>query len=362
MAILLTTFMSPSSSSTSIEGGGVYCSMPSGVVTPGWTRLPFDGRRVSDVTASVRNLLFGAVQSHWLSTGHDLCLSRVSVASNYSDSVPHSFSHIGNGGYHPLEELKVSKRCRDTMLTTAEIARTAVEANNNALLVFPGSIHCEPHGHISWAEFQYVIDDYGDIFFEILEDENILRDRGAINPVNVFIGKDILLHGSNMSADIHINDNIPFEDGDFEVVHIEPLEDPLDWGMPDTSRYVHPVYFAKCLTKAINTKYEETMDHPSNRISILGYLRPALVDDESYIRGHFRIDNGDGYSNWKGEPQFEEGDLSTSFPLIDGEIFNLHSEDDGSNISSTLYKLEIIQIELLSVYGVQASCSTYFTS
>ena len=76
-------------------------------------------------------------------------------------------------------------------------------------------VHCEPHEHISWAEFQYVVDEYGgvvsfcffnlpfsfsyvfmnltsflitflfpsDIFFEVFDDENILQDRGASNPV-----------------------------------------------------------------------------------------------------------------------------------------------------------------------------------
>jgi hypothetical protein len=34
-------------------------------------------------------------------------------------------------------------------------------ANTNALVVFPGSVHSEPHEQISWAEFQYRIDDYG---------------------------------------------------------------------------------------------------------------------------------------------------------------------------------------------------------
>lgn len=81
-------------------------------------------------------------------------------------------------------------------------------------MLFPGTVHCEPHEHISWAQFQYIIDEYGgltssvlyhslqylllqlwllfvcnccifssDMFFEISDDENILQDRGASNPV-----------------------------------------------------------------------------------------------------------------------------------------------------------------------------------
>lgn len=36
-----------------------------------------------------------------------------------------------------------------------------LQANNRALLVFPGIVHREPHGHASWFEYQYVIDAYG---------------------------------------------------------------------------------------------------------------------------------------------------------------------------------------------------------
>lgn len=39
-----------------------------------------------------------------------------------------------------------------------------VQANNSALVVFPGIVHCEPHEQISWAECQYVTDDYGGLF------------------------------------------------------------------------------------------------------------------------------------------------------------------------------------------------------
>ncbi|BBG93555.1 Pentatricopeptide repeat superfamily protein [Prunus dulcis] len=61
------------------------------------------------------------------------------------------------------------------------------------------------------------------------------------------------------------------------------VSDVLDWGLPDTSSSIHPIYFAKCLTKVINIKYHKKMDHPSNGVSILGCLRPAFADEEFYI-------------------------------------------------------------------------------
>ena len=74
-----------------------------------------------------RNPFLGSTQFQWLSIGHDLSLWKVSVAADYSDSVPDSSNYMTNGGYHPLEELKVCKKVWETKLTSAETARTTVE-------------------------------------------------------------------------------------------------------------------------------------------------------------------------------------------------------------------------------------------
>lgn len=74
-----------------------------------------------------KNPLFGSMQFNWQSAGHDLCLSKVSVAADYPDSVSDSSSYMSNRAHHPLEELKVSRGIRDTKLSSAEIARTTVE-------------------------------------------------------------------------------------------------------------------------------------------------------------------------------------------------------------------------------------------
>lgn len=71
--------------------------------------------------------LFGSTPAHWLHIGRNLCPSRVSVSADYSDSVSDSSNYRSNQGFHPLEEIKVSKRVRITKLTSAEIARTTVE-------------------------------------------------------------------------------------------------------------------------------------------------------------------------------------------------------------------------------------------
>ena len=48
-------------------------------------------------------------------------------------------------------------------------------------------------------------------------------------------------------------------------------------------------------------EYTKTMDYPSNGVSIVGCLRPAFADEESYIRTLFHCVDSDGYnSDWKG--------------------------------------------------------------
>ncbi|KAJ7960585.1 Pentatricopeptide repeat (PPR) superfamily protein [Quillaja saponaria] len=327
-----------------------FCCSTSHGITSNWTKPPYDGQRVPALTGTrCKTPVFGSTQFHWLPLGHDLCLSKVCVASDYSDSVPDS-SNMSNQGYHHLEDLKVSRKIRQSKLSSAEIARTTVEGNSNALLVFPGTVHCEPHEQISWAEFQYLIDDYGDIFFEIFDDANILEDCGANNPVNALIAMDIPTHENRrVGGEYNIlnrdhDDEFPFDDDLFQVIESEVSTNiPLDWGMPDMSSLVHPIYFAKCLTKAVNAEYDKGMDHPSNGISILGCLRPAFADEESYLRRLYHSEDSDGYNS----------------DQKDGEVFLPNIMGDRRNTGLTLYRLEIIKIELFSMYGCQSVISLH---
>ncbi|RYR00368.1 hypothetical protein Ahy_B07g088499 isoform A [Arachis hypogaea] len=313
-------------------------------------KSPIDGRRVHDFTGMRgKSSVFGSSHFLWLSMGHDLCLSKVCVAADYSDSVPDSSNYMNKQGYHPLEELKVSHNTRPARLSPAETARTTVEANRNALLVFPGTVHCEPHEQISWSEFQYLVDDYGDIYFIISEDANILEDRGADNPVNALIGMDIPIYDNRRTAsqydlfDAGSNEEFPFDDDYVEVLEMEESNFPVNWGLPDTTSIVHPIYFSKCLTKALNMEYDKKMNHPSNGVSILGYLRPAFVDEESYLRMICHPEDVDGYN----------------LERIDTEELRSKSFSDRRDSGLTLYRLEILKIKLYSVYGCQACISNW---
>jgi len=159
----------------------------------------------------------------------------------------------------------------------------------------------------------------------------------------VLIGMDIPIYENRRKAGEYniSSDETLFGDDYFEVLDSELSDTSVGWEMPDTSTLLHPIYFAKCLTKAANMKHSKMMDYPSNGVSIMGCLRPAFADEESYIRTLFHCVDSDGYnSEWK-----------------DGEILSLNPESDQGNIGSTLYRLEIMRIELFSVYGVQSEIS-----
>ncbi|XP_041994107.1 uncharacterized protein At3g49140-like isoform X2 [Salvia splendens] len=308
--MLVSTTPPPSSSSFSLGCSNclrchvepMICSVSHGLSCSS-IKTPFELQRVSQYSGLRREHLFGSAQFHWSLQGRDICVSQVSVAADYSDSVPDSSSYAT--GYHPLEELRDNGRARDAMPTSAEIARTAVEANSKALLIFPSSVHYEPHEQISWAEFDYVIDDFGDIFVEVHDSQNILQDHGASNPVV----------------------DEPNKAGIWN-----------DWGMSENSNWTHPVYFAKCLSKAINVEHTKKMDRPSNGVAVWGFLKPTFIDEEFYLRRLFHD---------------EESDSDTS-DCKDGDIMSYSTKDDGRCGRSTIYRLDIAKIELFSVYGIQS--------
>ncbi|KAG9446106.1 hypothetical protein H6P81_012234 [Aristolochia fimbriata] len=316
----------------------ISCSMSSRTVTGGISPL-FDNRRDSDfcnISSRCRNLFSGATRSPCLHVGQDSSTSKVRVAADYPDFVPNLSSYIGPQGYHPLEEVEECQRSREKLLTDAELARTTLEAHSSALLVFPGMVHSEPHRNHSWSEFHYVIDDYG--------------DREASSPVNVLIGMDFPIYGENdrvtfnniYSFDANGGDGIAFENSNEEVGDTEVAGILMNWGMPDTLRKIHPVYFAKRLTKAVHTKHLRKMDYPSNGLSIVGYLRPAFIDEESHLWRLLPGEDDNGYmSDWKDESSKAAEVADTTYDLM----------GYGRSIRSTLYKLEIFRIELSSVYG-----------
>lgn len=330
--------------------------------TLNWIKTPFDTRRFHDFSSLSfrRRNTFGSIQPCWLATDQDSSLFKVHVAADYSDSVPDS-KYTRDRGYHPLEEVKERPKKKDLSLTDVETARTVVEVNSKGLLVFPARVHNEPHGQVAWSEFQYVVDDYGDIFFQVPDNGNILEDDAANNPVTVLIGMDGPIIGeasvviSDFSDYMDVENFIDMPDENYSKIDTEITDILIEWGMPATMRAIHPIYFAKCLTKAVHDNHGEKMDSPSNGLSIVGYLRPAFIEEESYLRSLFHSEcNGDGYSSdSRDEYNKERGPASGTYGLIDDDKERFDFNDVGSSTDSIIYKLEIMAIELFSIYGKQ---------
>ncbi|XP_071900837.1 uncharacterized protein At3g49140 isoform X4 [Coffea arabica] len=269
---------------------GICCSTSYGI-TGSWTKSVAGIHRISahsGLSFRCDNSFFGVTL--WLPNGHENCNSRVSVAADYSDSLPDSSSYGGDNGYHPLEELRECRRTRVTKLTDAEIARSTVE---NALIGMDISQY--ENRRVDTSEYGFLENNYGD---------------------------DIT----------YLNDYAEFEDSEMLGVRV-------DWGMPDSSSWVHPIYFAKCLTKVVSAEHVKMIDHPSNGVSVWGHLKPAYVDEELYLRRLFDDENNDCYtSGW-----------------TDGEGFS--SSDYGSHKRSTIYRLDIMKMDLFSAYGEQLAIS-----
>lgn len=265
------------------------------------------------------NHSFGSSDGSVFSKTKKLRQPKVQVAADHSDSMSGAFEYQGELGYHPLEEVSECKKPggEDLRLTDAEIARTTVEANHSAIVLFSGLAHRGAPMDISGIELQYIIDDCGDIFIELNNNENILRSPRASNPVNVFIGLDNMhIYGEQKrtAAEDHNKINTDNKDdydeernstsggGDSSI-----SESLRDWEKLDTMNVVHPINFAKKIGKVVSTDYLEKMNRPSNGLVIIGLLRPAYVEEESYLRkflyGPYYSSGDDNYT--------EEDELSS---------------------------------------------------
>ncbi|XP_017430952.1 uncharacterized protein At3g49140 isoform X3 [Vigna angularis] len=283
----------PASSSLSSPSEGICYSTSYGI-TSNSIKLPIDGRRWHDLASTrYKSSCFGLPHLLWPSTGHDQCLSKVNVAADYSDSIPDSSDHMDGQGYHPLEELKGSEDVKPARLSPPEMAKTTVE--------------------------------------------------------NVFIGMDIPIYDNNRRTaneyDIFNNgkdDELFTFDNEDDVVEVSEMEEfniSVNWGHPDSTNSFHPIYFSKCLTKAVNNlEYIKRMNHPTNGVSIIGFLRPIYDEERSYLRWMYHTEDGAVYISG----------LRDSYS---------NSIDDQGNGNSTLYGLEILKIKLYSMYGNQSEIS-----
>ncbi|CAI0403141.1 unnamed protein product [Linum tenue] len=211
--------------------------------------------------------------------------------------------------YHPFEEIvdSASKGSGDVRLTAEETCRTIVEVNSKANVMLTNLVNEEIHENIMWPDMPYVTDEYGNVYFQVKNDEDILK---TLTSKNNYV---------EIVAVLEDDDDV---DGDDD-------SDDEDWEDEDSS---HPMYFAKRLTQIASDDPVDWMKQPPTGLAIQGILRPAFDEEHTDIQRH----------------------MSAS------EDVPGRAEKDGTGpaTGTSFYKLEPIKIQLISADGHQyvSSC------
>ncbi|XP_020107016.1 uncharacterized protein At3g49140-like isoform X4 [Ananas comosus] len=267
--------------------------------------------------------------------------SRNDLLSSRAHSVPENAD--ARSRYHPFEEIEESaptENGESPRLSDAEIARTIIEVNNKATLVFTGFIDNDIQENIIWSDLPYLTDEHGDIYFEVSNDEGPLHTLIADDKiVQVVIGidsaemlteievsapsdfdfglEDVSSEESDTDDDYEMQDEVTIlEEEDDDGVFDEMLN---DWANLETVNSCHPMYFAKKIAEAVSNTNVDWMDQPSASILVQGHLRPAFV---------------------------EESTISKRTP---SEL----NKDQSMQRGSAFFKLEILNIQMVSAYGNQ---------
>ncbi|XP_031389852.1 uncharacterized protein At3g49140-like isoform X2 [Punica granatum] len=326
-----------------------------------------------------------------ISRRKNLARNKVRATAEHLGSASDPIKYNGRAGYHPFEDVAelASGGAGDARLTTAETVRTVVEVNSKATLLFSGVVGDEVHENILWPDLPYATDEHGNIYFQVNNDEDIMRALASdTHMVHVIIGLDTM----EMMNDIEISgpaeidfgiEEIGEEDSDFEEdgedddaedddyeedwVSVLEDEDDLDesdgnlgdWAKLDTMHYSHPMYFAKKLAEVASDDPIDCMERPPVGIVIHGLLRPALIEEKSVIQkllsGHNSsadVNNVEVIVDSKLEDSGTSGQSQAPVSFGDGSMGVEELEkDENLKKDTSFYKLEMIKIQLLSVHG-----------
>ncbi|CAI0403142.1 unnamed protein product [Linum tenue] len=249
--------------------------------------------------------------------------------------------------YHPFEEIvdSASKGSGDVRLTAEETCRTIVEVNSKANVMLTNLVNEEIHENIMWPDMPYVTDEYGNVYFQVKNDEDILKTLTSKNNyVQAIIGFDT----EDMISEMELlnNSGIDFEGIDDEDSDAEEEDDDDDY---DEIASDDPV---------------DWMKQPPTGLAIQGILRPAFDEEHTDIQRHmsgnkFCNDKEDQVGKEKAESK--RNDLAAingqeSEPAPSEDVPG-RAEKDGTGpaTGTSFYKLEPIKIQLISADGHQTS-------
>ncbi|KAG7981422.1 hypothetical protein I3843_05G233400 [Carya illinoinensis] len=334
-----------------------------------------------------------------LRTRNSLVKNRIQASVEKLDSAWDPKKQNGRSQYHPSEEIadSTSENSDDAKLTAAETARTIIEVNSKATLMFSSLINDEVHENIILPDLPCVTDEHGNIYFQVNNSDNVFQSLSSENNfVQVIIGLDTMEILSEMElegpseidfgieeiededSDVEDDDNEEDaeeedndEDDDYDTDWVAVLEDEdgeddsdetlADWAKLETMRSSHPMHFAKKLAEVASDAPIDWMDQPSASLAIQGLLRPAFIEEQSIIQKNL----SDHQSSNADINQVEKnlGDKIEDLGMINGHRRESGSSEDSSvwadetekdeiSVNGTsFYRLEMIRIQLFSSYG-----------
>nr|XP_016499975.1 PREDICTED: uncharacterized protein At3g49140-like [Nicotiana tabacum] len=305
--------------------------------------------------------------------------------------------------YHPSEdigELELMEN-EDAQLKPAECSRTIIEVNSKATLMFSSAVSDVMHANIFWPDLPYTTDELGNVYFQVKNDEDVLKNPTEEETVvQVIIGLDTSEMMSEMKSsgqsetDYHIDefddegvdiddledidedddddDNEDDDDNDDESDWVSILDDEEDqngdpdlgdWATLETMRSSHPIDFAKAITEVVTDDPIDFMDQPPAGLVIQGLLRPAFPEEHASIPKQI----SEHKSNDAGIDQIEKvAEYKQNCSVqVNGHKHESGSSQDGPSCPEELekdetlgngtsfYKLEMIKIQLISSHGHQ---------
>eukprot|EP00252_Welwitschia_mirabilis_P016934 TRINITY_DN37690_c0_g1_i1.p1 TRINITY_DN37690_c0_g1~~TRINITY_DN37690_c0_g1_i1.p1 ORF type:complete len:508 (-),score=110.82 TRINITY_DN37690_c0_g1_i1:123-1646(-) len=334
--------------------------------------------------------------------GNDLFNSRKSIVqtkvnatTEFSDSNSDAINEQQKDGCHPFEALDSDKTDKALRLTDAEIARTIVEVNSKAIIMSSKMILKSASRQLSLppVQYHYVTDEYGDIYFQVNNDEDVLQCMSTSNcrvhcligleNIEIFkkeetsAGIDSDFLSPEASYDTESDDEGFYDEFWNRLVSIveeldeTDLEEPLGgWTNVETMKYIDPMEFSTTLAEVASTDYSKVMDKPSKGLLVVGLMRPAFMEEQSDVHKSLYVEgfpNKDMlYFTQNESKQFGESDVDTNSDS-ESESQKRHTDSgQGVNDSDTeeeletgtsLYKLEILKIYLVSHDGSQSDVS-----
>ncbi|KAF4361708.1 hypothetical protein F8388_026398 [Cannabis sativa] len=264
-----------------------------------------------------------------------------------------STKHLGPGSdpikqngrpqYHPFEDIAklTPENGAGARLTSAEIARTIIEVNSKATLMFSNLMNDEISESMFWPELPYVTDEHGNIYFHVKEGGDTMQ--------------------SLTSEDNFVDWVAILEDDDPD----DSDEALGDWAKLETMRASHPMFFAKTLAEVVSDGSKDWMEQPPASLAIQGLIRPALIKEHLVIRKHLsNLESDDAAPDENVGESVEdnsEEDVKINGHQRESESNNDNStgteeepeKDDITTNGATFYKLEMIKIQLFSANGNQ---------